>query len=120
MSSTQVQSARLKAFECQNGKCFYCGVAMWLTTPFELQGCKSGTSGYVRLQCTAEHLVARSGGGRDCVANIVAACAHCNTTRHRRKRPPDPELYRREVARRVARGVWHQRWVHQRGLLRHE
>ncbi len=117
MSSAQVQSARLTAFERQCGNCFYCGVAMWVTTPFELPGCKSVSSGYARLRCTAEHLVARSEGGRDCSANIVAACLHCNATRHRRKRPPEPGTYREEIARRVARGAWHPRWVHERRLI---
>jgi hypothetical protein len=117
MSSAQVQSARLTSFERQCGNCFYCGVAMWMTTPFELPGCKSESSGYARLRCTAEHLVARSEGGRDCSANIVAACAHCNSTRHKKKRPPKPGRYQAEVTRRVARGAWHPRWVHERGLL---
>ena len=120
MSSTKVQSARHRAFERQSGKCFYCGVAMWLTTPFELPGCECESSGYARLRCTAEHLIARSEGGGNCSTNIVAACAHCNATRHKRKRPPAPEVYLDEVAKRLKRGAWHQRWVHERGLLHPE
>jgi 5-methylcytosine-specific restriction endonuclease McrA len=117
MTSPQIHSFRRKAFECQNGNCFYCGVSMWLTTPYEIPGCKSETPGYLKLQCTAEHLVARKDGGRDVEQNIVAACAHCNATRHKRKLPPEPEPYQREVQKRVALGSWHQRWVHDRGLL---
>ena len=115
--STRIQSARRKAFEHQGGRCFYCGVATWLTTPFELPGCKSERSGYARLKCTAEHLVPRCEGGSDLPENIVAACAHCNHTRHKRKRPPEPAEYREEVARRVKCGAWHQPWVHERGLV---
>ena len=117
MSTARIQSARRKAFERQNSKCFYCKVSMWLTSPFELDGCKSESSGYARLQCTAEHLLPRGNGGQDCDANIVAACAHCNRTRPKRVRPPAPEAYRKDVARRVKRGAWHHPWVHARGLL---
>lgn len=117
MPAKKIQSARRQAFERQGGKCFYCGVAMWLTTPFELPGCRSESSGYARLKCTAEHLLPRSEGGSDRPENIAAACAHCNATRHKRKRPPAPAEYRAQVARRVQRGAWHQPWVHERGLV---
>jgi len=115
--STRIQSARRGAFEHQGGECFYCGVAMWLTTPFELAGCTSERSGYARLKCTAEHLVPQCEDGSDQPENIVAACAHCNHTRHKRKQPPAPAAYRAEVMRRVKRGAWHQPWVHERGLV---
>jgi DNA-directed RNA polymerase subunit RPC12/RpoP len=80
---------------------------MWLTGP----------AGAQRLRCTAEHLLPRSDGGSDLPENIVAACAHCNHTRHKRKRPPDPKTYRADVMRRVARGGWHYGWVRERGLI---
>jgi len=115
--SSRIQALRRQAFEHQNGQCFYCSVAMWLITPFELPGCSSERSGYSRLKCTAEHLVPRSEGGNDSADNIVAACEHCNATRHKRKRPPAPAAYREEVVRRVKRGAWHQQWVHERGLV---
>ncbi|WP_199231379.1 HNH endonuclease signature motif containing protein [Falsiroseomonas bella] len=60
-----------------------------------------------RFRCTAEHLQARSTGGTDTPDNIVAACAHCNSTRHKRKSPPSPEVFRMQVARRMERGCWH-------------
>jgi hypothetical protein len=59
------------------------------------------------LQCTAEHLVARCDGGSDSPDNIVAACRHCNSRRHRRPEPLDPLTYRKHVRRRIARGCWH-------------
>lgn len=82
--------------------------------------CKGESSGYARLQCTAEHLVARGEGGPDCDANIVAACAHCNRTRHKRISLPKPEAYRQDVAKRVKRGAWHQSWVYANGLLKRD
>lgn len=94
--TTQLQRSRQLAYDHQGGKCYYCGLRMWL----------GGSSGPSLLRCTAEHLIARSEGGGDNPANIVAACLHCNQTRHKRKKPPEPQSYRVEVRRRVARGAW--------------
>jgi hypothetical protein len=114
---SKIQSLRRQAFQHQHGRCFYCSVAMWLLSSHELPGGAADKSGYARLRCTAEHLVARCEGGKDSTENIVAACAHCNGTRHKRKRPPPPTVYREEVRGRVGRGAWHHPWVHQRGLV---
>ncbi len=90
MSSAKAKH-RLAAFERQNGRCYYCGLPMWLKHPAELTARFRISEGDVsRLQCTAEHLLARQDGGPDTEANIVAACIHCNKTRHRKKSPPDP------------------------------
>lgn len=94
--ASQLQRSRNTAFSRQDGKCYYCGLRMWLSDP----------TGPAALRCTAEHMKPRSEGGRDCASNIVAACVHCNRTRHKRKLPPSPETYRAEVRRRVARGAW--------------
>ena len=93
MAST-IQRSRQSAFDRQEGKCHYCGLRMWL----------HGTTGPIQLLCTAEHLIARSEGGTAAPSNIVAACRHCNQTRHKRKNPPPPERYQAEVQRRIARG----------------
>jgi 5-methylcytosine-specific restriction endonuclease McrA len=114
---SRIQTLRRQAFQRQQGRCFYCSVAMWLTSPSELPGGAIDSPGYARLRCTAEHLVARSEGGDDCAENIVAACAHCNSTRHKRKLPPQPSVYREEVMGRVRRGSWHHPWVHRQGLV---
>ena len=106
MSKRLVRLRRL-AFERQDGRCFYCGAAMWL-------GSSIGPS---RLRCTAENLVPRSEGGSETSDNIVAACVHCNRTRHKRKQPPPSHVYRDEVTRRVRRGAWHPAWVHRSGYL---
>lgn len=94
--ASQLQRSRLHAFNRQGGHCYYCGLRMWL----------DGQQGPSQLRCTAEHLTAHCEGGKDGQANIVAACWHCNRTRHKRKWPPEPEAYRAEVRRRVRRGSW--------------
>ena len=112
-----IQSLRRKAFERQSGRCVYCGVAMWLSSPDELPIKGLKLSATKKLQCTAEHLVPRSEGGRNVAKNIAAACAHCNHTRHRRKSPLEPVAYRAVVRRRVKRRAWHDSWVFKQGLL---
>jgi 5-methylcytosine-specific restriction endonuclease McrA len=94
--ASQLQRSRLHAFDHQGGRCYYCGLPMLL----------DGQKGPPQLRCTAEHLTAHSEGGKAGQANIVAACLHCNRTRHKRKRPPEPDRYRAEVRRRVERGAW--------------
>jgi 5-methylcytosine-specific restriction endonuclease McrA len=94
--ASQLQRSRLRAFNRQGGNCYYCNLRMWL----------DGEAGPAQLRCTAEHLTASSAGGKDGQANIVAACWHCNRTRHKRKRPPEPDHYREEVRRRMKRGAW--------------
>lgn len=94
--ANRLTRSRQLAFDRQGGKCYYCGLRMWL----------GGPCGPSSLRCTAEHLVARSEGGGAGTSNIVAACWHCNRTRHKRKRPPEPERYRADVRRRVERGAW--------------
>ena len=66
-----------------------------------------------RLRCTAEHLHSRSEGGSDALCNIVAACAFCNHTRHRAKRPLGPNEYLRHVRTRMMKGQWHPERIHQ-------
>ena len=96
-----LQRSRQIAFDRQGGKCYYCGFSMLL----------SDSHGPSQLRCTAEHLTARSEGGGDGLANIVAACVHCNRTRHKRKQPPEPQRYRAEVRLRVQRGKWFPKQV---------
>lgn len=95
--SSRLQRSRNRAFIKQHGRCFYCDLPMWAAPPKDL----------MRLKCTAEHLVARCDGGRDGSGNVVAACLHCNRTRHLKRHPPPAHEYRVEVQRRMARGRWH-------------
>lgn len=115
----RIQALRRQAFKSQSGCCYYCGVCMWLNSPEELPGVSrtAAAAAAAKLRCTAEHLVAQSEGGHDTLANIAAACAHCNHTRHKRKCPPEPAVYREQVQRRVRRGAWHLPWVFELGLI---
>lgn len=112
-SRNRIQICRRRAFEQQGGRCYYCGVRMWLTSPNELSTVLRRRPAWDRLRCTAEHLVAQCEGGGHMAQNIVAACARCNHTRHTFARPPDPPAYRKHVARQVEHRAWHQRWVYE-------
>lgn len=116
MPSKKIPTLRRQAFDHQHGRCWYCGVQMWLASPSELPGVPVRSAS--RLQCTAEHLQARCDGGTDVASNIVAACMLCNRTRHQRKKPPPPEAYLVDVRRRVCKGGWHYPWVRDLGLLK--
>ena len=114
---SKLQTHRRRAFELQGGRCFYCNVYMWLQSPSELPTAVPSPQAARHLRCTAEHVEARSQGGPDSASNIAAACARCNHTRHRRRRPPESDAYLEDVRRRVGSGKWHPRWVHDQGLL---
>lgn len=103
----KLQRLRTKAFHAQQSRCTYCGLVMWLESPNELKpfGLRAKTA--APLRCTAEHLLAKQDGGKDAEGNIAAACWLCNARRHKRKKPPSPEVYRVFVQRRVAKGKWH-------------
>ena len=102
--STRLQSPRNHAFERQQGRCYYCDLPMWLDDQVVFAR-KHGmyTKNARQFRCTAEHLEARSGGGTINAVNIVAACFHCNTVRHRRRFPPTPEVWRSIQGRRAVR-----------------
>ena len=108
MSKKTISRSRQSAYIAQGGRCFYCGYAMWLLSRVEVTQPYGITKKQAnRLKCTAEHLIPRSEGGRDLQANIVAACVHCNTTRHKKKNPPNPNRYLVMVCSRIAKGSWH-------------
>lgn len=116
MSSNQIQVYRRRAFEQQGGRCYYCGVRMWLVSPDDLPAVRRSPAALALLRCTAEHLVAQCDGGRHTASNIAAACARCNHTRHQLQKPPEPRAYRKLVAKQVAKRGWHRRWVYEAGL----
>ena len=103
-----LQKSRQLAFDRQHGRCHYCSLPVWLYDPESFRRRYGLTPAEASsLRCTAEHLVARCDGGRDSATNIVAACRHCNATRHKRRVAPDPATYRDHVRRRLAKGRWH-------------
>jgi len=113
MSSSLVKS-RVHAFHLQSGLCFYCGAPMWQTDLDGFAKSQGLTRPLARrLQCTAEHLTARAEGGGASRGNIVAACIHCNNTRHRAKRSRAPAAYRDMVRQRLAAGRWHAPQIRQ-------
>lgn len=113
-----LKHSRSLAFNRQGGRCYCCGLPLWLKNPAPLTSkyCL-GTKQTKYLQCTAEHLQARCEGGTNESHNIAAACGKCNRTRHKMKVPPTPEKMRQLVKKRVAKGTWHYPWVYEKGLL---
>lgn len=108
MASKTLRNLRQQAAQTQGWLCFYCELPMWEGSPrsFVAQfGIPRGLA--KRFQCTAEHLNARCDGGEDVEPNIVAACLHCNLTRHKAKRPRDPAEHAALVRQRLASGRWH-------------
>ena len=90
MAKKSLQRARERAFELQNGRCFYCMQRMD-QSPI--------------TKCTAEHLKARCDGGR-IAGNIVAACLYCNNERHRAEQPMAHEVWRAYVINEVRQKRW--------------
>ena len=110
--TSAISKKRLAAFKQQNGRCYYCGLPMWLKQPTELTArfrIREGDAS--RLRCTAEHLLARQEGGTNSSYNIVAACLFCNKTRHRIASPPDPTRYQVHVMHRLRAGKWHPKII---------
>lgn len=98
---------RLVAFNQQNGRCYYCGLPMWLKNPSTFAAALGISAKEAsQLRGTAEHLIAKQEGGPNSRANIVAACLRCNATRHRMPIPLDPNEYHQHVQRRMRAGRW--------------
>jgi len=110
---TRLVRLRHAAFVRQQGRCFYCELALAQAQDLEAFAKSHGISPKQArcLLCTAEHLHARCDGGKDLPDNIVAACWLCNWRRHKRPHPLDAERYRQLVRRRVAAGHWHDEKV---------
>lgn len=105
---SKIAKLRHQAFVRQDGRCYYCGRPMCSGDLEQFAERLNSSLRFARRYlCTAEHLLSVQDGGKDTAANIVAACAFCNATRHRFKFPPHPEAYRRHVASRIRRGKWH-------------
>lgn len=102
-----LEKSRLAAFRRQGGRCFYCGLPVWL---YDLEAFRAryplSAKQVASRRCTAEHLLPKEDGGKDGADNIVAACALCNSRRHKREHARSPEEHRRHVLSRVRRGKW--------------
>ena len=99
---------RIDKMKAQFGLCYCCQQPMWSDRPCEF-GERYGLSPkqVTVLQCTAEHLLAKSDGGLDEVDNIVAACLYCNNRRYRSRKPRSPDRHAERVRHRLAMGKWH-------------
>jgi 5-methylcytosine-specific restriction endonuclease McrA len=114
--TNRLNRLRYKAFKRQTGRCYYCGLAIWIKGPEEFAHRREiSFKQAAQLQCTAEHLIARRDGGSDSPQNIVAACAYCNRRRHSQKSARSPEKHRTHVRARMARKRWHPAAVHEIG-----
>jgi hypothetical protein len=114
MCSNQIQRHGIQAARKQGFRCWYCTFLMWENDPGASPSHANLPAGLLpRFRCTAEHCLPRSQGGSDAASNIVAACAFCNRTRHRRRNPPTSDAFRNHVARRVRQGRWHPPEAHQ-------
>lgn len=102
-----IAKQRHKAAVRQSFHCFYCGFPMWESSPAPLIRQYGLTPTEARsLQCTGEHLHPRSDGGSDHASNIVAACKHCNSTRHRTPNVLSPGQYQKKVQKQIGKGRW--------------
>lgn len=102
-----LKSPRAKAFQRQDGRCFYCALPMWVDGPEAFAARYKLTIGQTKnLKCTGEHLQAKCDGGKDFGTNIVAACWLCNIRRHRRKKVMTPDKYGSFVKKRIRNGRW--------------
>jgi hypothetical protein len=105
--TASLNRARTRAAVSQEHRCYYCGLPMWDRDSDDFASEHSITKRQAALlRCTAEHLTARSDGGTNARVNVVAACAYCNSHRHRARQPLDPVRYRERVAGRMKRGRW--------------
>ena len=109
---SKIPKLRKQAFARQGGRCYYCSSPMCCG---DLEGFAKSLKLTLRFArrflCTAEHLRAVQDGGKDTAANIVAACAFCNATRHRFKHPPQPDAYKQHVVSRLRQGKWHPKFL---------
>jgi hypothetical protein len=105
---TRLQRIRQIQIKAQAGFCYYCEQPMWLeNVALFAKKYRLSANQASFLRATAEHLTARSDGGRDSEVNIVAACHYCNGRRHRAQRPLEPADFMKRVRIRLAHGRWH-------------
>ena len=105
---TKLQKIRQVQTKAQADCCYYCEQPMWghNITKFASKH-RISTKQAAFLRATAEHLTARSEGGKDSKTNIVAACHYCNGRRHRAQKPLEPAEFMKRVQIRLAHGKWH-------------
>lgn len=108
MKRTSLKKLCCDAFKKQGGRCYYCDLPMWKENSQEFAERHGLTFRQSRLlQATGEHLIPYSLGGPATNKNIVAACFHCNQTRHKYGGNPTVEAYMHRVHARMNLGKWY-------------
>jgi hypothetical protein len=103
-----IRRLRHLAFIRQAGLCCYCHFPMWLAGHVQYaRSLRISVRAARRFQCTAEHLLPLSQGGRNEANNVAAACLFCNRTRHRAKSVLASHAYQLRVQKRLAARRWH-------------
>lgn len=104
---TSIAKQRHQAAIRQSFRCYYCGLPMWESSPSAfIDQYRLSQSQVHLLQCTGEHLHPKGDGGTNQSHNIVAACRHCNSTRHKTPKVLNPEQYQKKVQKRIRQGGW--------------
>jgi 5-methylcytosine-specific restriction endonuclease McrA len=104
---------RHAAYLRQGERCWYCNCPMWETDAAAFAARLRITSKLARLlQCTSEHLIPKSDGGKAVATNIVAACRYCNNGRHKARMPSPADAMLIRVRRLVAQGRWLPHGLH--------
>ena len=115
LTMSNVAKKRHQAAVRQSYHCFYCGLPMWESTSSEFITHFGLSAAEARfLQCTGEHMNPRCDGGTNDASNIVAACRHCNSTRHKAAKVLKPDQYRKKVQERIRKGAWFPKSVLQK------
>ena len=108
---TSLKNLRSNAFKRQGGLCFYCCMPMWEKNQQAFADRYGLTWKQSRIfQCTGEHLTPHSLGGPASPRNIVAACLHCNKSRHKHGGQRTAEAHMHYVRARMKCGGWHAIW----------
>lgn len=102
-------SSRAKAYDRQQGRCYYCQQPMWMgQSAWFADRYSLSVAQTHNLQATGEHLIPQEDGGTNTQENIVASCRYCNLHRHKRRPAPSPNSHALRARLRLANGKWHQ------------
>ena len=113
----KLTTIRKTKYAAQKGLCYYCRQPTWVKDGIAFCKIHRLSARFAaRLQCTAEHLVARCDGGCDRADNIVAACLFCNRTRQITSEPkalqkPRPAKTPRRKMARVQSTLAQDKWI---------
>jgi 5-methylcytosine-specific restriction endonuclease McrA len=103
----QMKQFKSEAAAERDGLCCYCDSPMWEADPIAFSIANQVAAEFLWcFQCTTEHIVARTDGGRNGRENIAAACRLCNQRRHEAPSPLSFEEFRVFVQDEIRQGRW--------------